>query len=513
MVSDHEKDTKILFHEIKSKTSDFLVELLYRYDTEKEKLIHKHKIVLDYMNEHDLNVSLDEIHAKINEGHEDKPYHIYITNKDLVIKNTTYEQDMGFDLSFARRLFEEHKAENIIGCSAPISEKASKRFFFYTDSYLSKNGDDKSAILQVSYTYKYTTQVLSELLKLIREQALIEEVHVYSIEDNGYTYEILLQETDIVTKPNLEDKAYTNKEALAAIKKLGPNELTVEHFEKEDMHYQLLTMSAKSFVVKDMKIIYTVLLNESDFLHRLQKLDIIMAIISLMGLIGIFIIAKVRSKEVKLSEQDKFVQSAMHEIKTPLSVITLNNELRALEQGKDDYSEEIDNALKVLHSSYSSMSTVVSKDKLTYEVETLDLGQNVKERIDFFQTIAHANEKKIIANIDMGCEVELSLTELIRLIDNNLSNALKYSYPGSDIHVVLDKNKLSFHTQSKAIVDKKKIFDKYRRENTTVGGYGLGLGIIRDIAKKYQIDIRLRSDTQEGTTFTYVFKCHTNVIS
>ena len=364
MVTDHEKDTTILFHEIKSKTSDFMAEILYEYDMQKKILIDKHKIVLEYMNDKDLNVSLEEIHAKINEGHEDNPYNIYITNKDLIIKNTTYKNDLGFNLSFAKEIFEEHKSENVIGCSAPISEKSTKKFFFYTDSYLSKNGDDRSAILQVSYTYKYTTQVLSKLLEFIKKNTSLKEVHVYSIEGNGYTYEILLQETGIVAKPNLEEKMYTNMQALKAADKLGSNELVVEHFVKEDIHYQLLTMSADSRAVKDMKIIYTVLLEDCDFTHRLENLDLFMILISLLGLISIITIAKIRDKEVKLSEQDKFVQSAMHEIKTPLSIITLNNELRQLEQGTDSYSEEIDNALKTLHNSYRSMSFIMKKDKL-----------------------------------------------------------------------------------------------------------------------------------------------------
>jgi signal transduction histidine kinase len=221
------------------------------------------------------------------------------------------------------------------------------------------------------------------------------------------------------------------------------------------------------------------------------------------------VIAKVRDKEIKLSDQDKFVQSAMHEIKTPLSIITLNNELRQLEQGTDAYSEEIDNALKVLHNSYRSMSFIMTKDQLGYEIETLDLSQIVKQRIEYFQTIASMNDKKIIFNIDDShYMVDISLIELTRLIDNSLYNAIKYSAVGSDIKVVLANNILSFHNEGEAIEDKEKVFNKYFRENNTVGGYGLGLSIIKDIAEKYHIDIQLESDIDNGTTFTYSFNVY-----
>ncbi len=511
--SDHEKDIKILFYAIKNQTSDLLPKLLNKYYAQAKPLINKHKIVLDYMNRHDLNESLYEIHKKINKGHVKKPYHIYITDKNLVIRNSTYKKDIGFDLSFLKSTFEKHKSENIIGCFAPIREKFSKNFLSYTDSYLFKNGDTRAAILQVSYTYGDTTQELTALENLIKQHPSIKEIKAYSISSSGYTSEIILSETDISYKPDIQSKVSSMKKTIIASKKLDHNDFLEENFEEKGIPYKLLYMSTNGYIDKDIKIIYTVLLDESDVYNRLKNLDILITLILFIGLISIFIMTKLRRKEVKLLEQDKFVQSAMHEIKTPLSIITLNNELRQLEQGIDSYSEEIDNALKVLHNSYRSMSFIMRKDHLSFEIETLHLSQIVKERIAYFQTIAAVNDKKIIFDIDSHCKVEISLIELSRLIDNSLYNAIKYSAVGSHIKVLLTNNILSFHNQGEAIENKEKVFNKYFRENNTVGGYGLGLSIIKDIADKYDIEIELQSDTNRGTIFTYVFKCHTNDIS
>ena len=114
MQSSHEKDTLILFHDIKDNTSDLLAKLIYQHEIKKSTLLQKHKIVQTYLNSHDLNVSLDEIHQKINEGYTDKPYDIYITDKNLTIRNTTYKKDLGFNLSFVKEAFEKHKFQNII---------------------------------------------------------------------------------------------------------------------------------------------------------------------------------------------------------------------------------------------------------------------------------------------------------------------------------------------------------------------------------------------------------------
>jgi signal transduction histidine kinase len=254
-----------------------------------------------------------------------------------------------------------------------------------------------------------------------------------------------------------------------------------------------------------MTILYTILLDENELYHTLHNLDILMLIVALLGILAILVIAKIRSKEERLSEQDKFVQSAMHEIKTPLSVITLNNELRAMEYGKDPYTEEIDSALRTLQNSYDTMSFIITKDAIRYPVETLSLKEVLQERVDFFQNIAHSNHRSITLHTSGNIDVKMSRIELVRLIDNNLSNALKYSFERTEITVTLQDRTLTFHNYGNTVTDKERIFEKYARENNTVGGYGLGLNIVKDIARKYHIIIDLRSNKKEGTTFSYIF--------
>ena len=510
--SNHEKDTEILFHNIKDQSSDLLVKLIYHYEIEKPTLLEKHKMVQDYLNNNDLNVSLDEIYQKINAEDKDKPYNIYITDKNLTIYNTTYKADIGFNLSFAKKTFDSHKSQNIIGCSFPIREVKSSSFLSYTDSYISKMGDEKAALLQVSHTYKNMGKELTKIENMIEKHSKILGMNAYSFGEEGFTYDMMIKDD-----PNYihnGDKLISIQEKARQLsQKLKNNDLLVEHIRKNGTYFKRLYMSTQSPISDHLKIVYTLLLNDKSYHIQLRSLSVSMFFIIILGAFGIFIIAKVRGEEIRLSDQDKFVQSAMHEIKTPLSIITLNNELRELKQGSDTYSEEINSALKVLHNSYRSMSYIMKKDQLNYAVELLNLSQIVEQRIAYFQTIAVVNDKKIIYDIDSLCKVQISLIELTRLIDNSIYNAIKYSAIGSHIKVELTNNVLSFHNQGEAIENKEKVFQKYFRENTTVGGYGLGLSIIKSISDKYGIDIQLQSDISHGTTFTYFFKCHTSDIS
>lgn len=512
IITNHEKDTQILFYNIQSQTSDLLSKLLYKYTVQKNELLKKHEIVTNYIHTHGTNplaVNLAEIQSIINADTQNNPYNIYISDKNLVIRNTTYAKDLGFDLSFAKQEFDEHFEKNITGICTPLFEKSSKQFFSYADSYLDKN---KSGVLQVSYTYADSRNKFLEIQNIIAKYPNIKNAQAYIMVDTGFVNDIILKEYESY-KPDLKEILARIDEGTKVNNKLINANLITDNFTKDGVAYRAIFLSTQSAIFDNTKIVYSLLLDERILENRLQNLNISIFIITFLGLIAILVAANMRTKEIKLHEQDAFVQSSMHEIKTPLSIITLNNELRELEFGKDEYSSEIESAIKTLKTSYDDMSFTITKDKLVYPLEIIILGEVLQERVEYFKTIANSNAKSIVLSVTSLCKIEMSLVELVRLIDNNLSNAIKYSEQNSVITVTLKDNILSFHNVGKTIEDTKHIFDKYFRENSVMGGYGLGLNIVKDIAKKYLVTIALDSNAQNGTTFTYKLKCHTNDIS
>ena len=203
--SSHEKDTQILFYKVKNDVDFMLSRLLYEYTKQKDILENKHKEVLEYLNSSKnqdlLTLDLTKIHEKINEGLENKPYNIYISNKDYVIKNTTYKPDLDFNLSFAKKEFDEHLENNQIGVTTPLFKKSSKNFFSFTDSYLSKN---KEGILQVSYNYSETTSQLRAIKKSIQSESNIKEAKAFIIVNTGFINDLILKDFASY-KPTLEE--------------------------------------------------------------------------------------------------------------------------------------------------------------------------------------------------------------------------------------------------------------------------------------------------------------------
>ncbi len=99
--------------------------------------------------------------------------------------------------------------------------------------------------------------------------------------------------------------------------------------------------------------------------------------------------------------------------------------------------------------------------------------------------------------------------ELQRIIDNNLSNAIKYAKKSTDIQIKLYEKEnmiaLQFFTHSKKIENTKQIFEAFHQEQTKAGGFGLGLEIVGGICQKENIKIEVDSN-EELTAFSYYFK-------
>ena len=99
----HTKNQEIAFYKIQKETNNLLSKLLYNFENKKESVLEKHKEVLEYLENSSYEINLDEIHKKINKDLPNKPYNIYITDENFIIKNTTYLADLDFDLSFAKK--------------------------------------------------------------------------------------------------------------------------------------------------------------------------------------------------------------------------------------------------------------------------------------------------------------------------------------------------------------------------------------------------------------------------
>lgn len=223
---------------------------------------------------------------------------------------------------------------------------------------------------------------------------------------------------------------------------------------------------------------------------------------------------KVKSKtkvvEELLVSQKLFMRHAIHETNTPLSVIMANIELFEMNYGKNRYLSKIEAAMKNVYVIFDDLSYLVRKDQISYSKHTLSLVAFLRSRIDFFEEIAIQGH----LSFDFICDIDdfilyINETKLQRIIDNNLSNAIKYSYKNEKITIRLyEKNGqafLSFCSHSEQIYEPDKVFEAYYRESEYTEGFGLGLNLVKQICDDESIKIDLNSNASQ-TCFTYIFK-------
>ena len=197
-----------------------------------------------------------------------------------------------------------------------------------------------------------------------------------------------------------------------------------------------------------------------------------------------------RSKELSeklLKDQDKFLKTAIHEINTPLSIILSNIDLLKMDGHASQEITNIESGIKIINNIYNDLAYLLKKDRVEYPKELIDLSRFLQNRIEFFGEVAKGNRLSFHTRIAPNVRVSFNPIELQRLIDNNLSNAIKYSEPNSTIEVTLtsDPVTITFSTKSKPIADKTAIFDQFYREASAKGGFGLGLALVKEICDKY----------------------------
>ncbi len=206
--------------------------------------------------------------------------------------------------------------------------------------------------------------------------------------------------------------------------------------------------------------------------------------------------------------QDSFIKHSIHEINTPLAVIMTHIDLFKMKEGENRYLSKIEAASKIIGNIYSDLSYMVKKDRFLYEKKNLNISTFLEDRIDFFSEIALGNRHNIISEIQDDVWLYFSEEELQRIIDNNLSNAIKYANKGTEVKISLVQEKeetvLKFVSISPKIEDTKSIFKAYKREDDVKGGFGLGLEIVYTICKKENIEIEVQSD-DNMTAFIYKF--------
>jgi two-component system, OmpR family, sensor kinase len=195
---------------------------------------------------------------------------------------------------------------------------------------------------------------------------------------------------------------------------------------------------------------------------------------------------------------DRFIKDTTHELNTPVTAIITNIEMidkSLLDEKLAKKINRIEIGAKTISNIYEDLTFVTLNNQIISNNENINLSEVLKQRVDFFSSLATI--KKIKFNLKIKDEIFLvcDMKKISKLIDNLISNAIKYNKIAGSITVSLDETGFSIEDTGKGI-GKENIdilFERYTRFDKSVGGFGIGLNIVSLIAKEYDLKIEVES--------------------
>ena len=222
---------------------------------------------------------------------------------------------------------------------------------------------------------------------------------------------------------------------------------------------------------------------------------------TLLGIVlGRLFVAPMRDS---MTQMNHFIQDATHELNTPISTILTNIEM--LEAfGKCDKNVElqrIEIASKTLSRIYDDLTYLNLNHEYYRHIESLNLSALLQERIVYFSVMAENKGINIEENIDVDVIIDMDKNDAIRLIDNLISNAIKYNKPKGNLSLALSSKSFSVKDTGIGIEQKdlESISHRFKRANSSEGGFGIGLAIVNQIVKAYEFILEIDSELNVGT--------------
>ncbi|MGM0622749.1 MAG: sensor histidine kinase [Campylobacterota bacterium] len=486
--------------------------------------------------------------------------HIYLIDKDLVIYDSTFAPDIGFDLSIV------HEATDFLRRSEDdgkiyIANFASQDFLDMSYKLYSYSRLDQQRFLELGFI---DTNIYNSFVTLIETADTISLYNITKVADDYIYYEVKNRENE-KKKNFVEYQTRVKKEDSAKHPILAAMEKNEAILKSYGDYIKVFTPLYKKNMIEYMGYYNMVIELDIDISHYNAALHdfkrnfwfFVIATLLFWGFVIMFLrksvtrpiesllyameskqktvevdrvhkdelqmLAKqyntmldslnkeLRNNQLLLDENKQFIADMVHQIRTPLTVIMTNSSFIEMQGDKQirKYVQQINSSINMLSNSYEDLAYVISHDSIEYKPTQIALSTFIQQRIRFFQTIAWANNKTISMQVTEGLDLYINDIELERLVDNNLSNAIKHSFAGSEIIVTLAKAKeglvLEFISSGKTINDAAKIFERnYTEASFNKRSLGLGLFMVKTICEKNGI-VYKASSSGGYNYFRYTF--------
>lgn len=215
--------------------------------------------------------------------------------------------------------------------------------------------------------------------------------------------------------------------------------------------------------------------------------------------------------------QKQFFSDISHELKTPMSAIIGSVEILKKEgiQNKETFDEFMGILLKESYRMQNIIEDILELSRLeqprvVLSPKLIDVNLLIKDTVELFEPLAKDKQLSLIYQTKISHDLMLDDTIIKTVLNNLVSNAIKYSNSGViSIKAYDDDQNLMIKVQDEGIgiskTDIPLIFDRFfqvDRSRSKKLGAGLGLSIVKRMVELNNGTIEVESELGIGSTFS-----------
>lgn len=249
-----------------------------------------------------------------------------------------------------------------------------------------------------------------------------------------------------------------------------------------------------------------------------SRLPLILGLLLLAAGVGTASLVQLRRERELARLRDDFVSGVSHELRTPLAQIQMFAEL--LDDEKLRNEGERRRSTKILRQESRRLTHLV-ENVLQFSrsrrlpaqlaLADVDLATLIGDTVESFRPLADARDVELAIDVDDGLTVHADPSVLRQMLVNLLDNAVKYGPPGQTVTVgaeALDgtvRIRVSDQGPGVPAAERERIWEPYRRlerdANGPVGGSGIGLAVVRELALRHGGGARVETAAGSGASF------------
>lgn len=238
----------------------------------------------------------------------------------------------------------------------------------------------------------------------------------------------------------------------------------------------------------------------------------------------VILIQDISESEQEERQRRQFVANVSHELKTPLTIIKSYAETLLTWGVNEKQREDIKQDVQLIYDDSIRMENLIDDLLLLSRIDAKalaartsreDLGSLVKSTVSRMSKQAEEKKQEMVCHlVNHSLFVYLDSQSMERVLTNLISNAIKYTPEGGEIHIyagsLIDDVYIKIRDNGIGIPqqDIQRIFDRFYRVDNTgsrlYGGTGLGLPIVKELVDLHDGQISVRSREKQMSEFTVI---------